>query len=146
MLKVRNELLEEIDDLGDMQEIDAGPAFMRLHVIDMEGPMDIEVGVLANDTHPGDDPASSRQVDTRHSRFATTPAKPTRVCSTGLATKASSWIGGRTYGRPFCMPLRGLRHGSSYSTPENLWELELTIRVADCGRRSPRHLALGAAR
>lgn len=55
MLKVRSELLEEIDDWADIQEIDAGPAFMRLHVIEMEGPMDLEVGVLANDIHPRDD-------------------------------------------------------------------------------------------
>lgn len=55
MLKMCNELLGEIDDWVHQNDIDAGPAFMRLHFIDMEGPMDIEVGELASDTHPGDD-------------------------------------------------------------------------------------------
>jgi hypothetical protein len=46
MLGVRDRLLDELDTWVEAIGIDAGPAFLRLHVIDMEGPMDIEVGVM----------------------------------------------------------------------------------------------------
>lgn len=47
MLKVRNELLYELDTwLEGKGHEDAGPAFLRLHVVDMAGDMDIEVGVV----------------------------------------------------------------------------------------------------
>lgn len=55
MLKVRDELLAELYGWFDGQAIRAtGPFFLRLHVVDMEGPMDIEVGAVTPDPLPGD--------------------------------------------------------------------------------------------
>ena len=47
MLRVRDELLAELYTWLASHDIEpAGPFFLRLHVIDMEGPMDLEVGVV----------------------------------------------------------------------------------------------------
>jgi effector-binding domain-containing protein len=55
MLKVRDELLSELYGWLDRQGVTTtGPFFLRLHVVDMEGPMDIEVGVITPDPLPGD--------------------------------------------------------------------------------------------
>src|SRR5215475_6530035 len=51
MLKVRDELYAWFDG----QAVTAtGPFFLRLHVVDMDGPMDIEVGAVTPDPLPGD--------------------------------------------------------------------------------------------
>lgn len=56
MLSKRNELLDEL--FGRLREAgvdDSGLFFLRLHVIDMAGPMDIEVGMMTPGPLPGDD-------------------------------------------------------------------------------------------
>jgi effector-binding domain-containing protein len=56
MLHVRDELLAELYTWlasHDMQPV--GPFFLRLYVIDMEGPMDLEVGVVTSTEVKGDD-------------------------------------------------------------------------------------------
>jgi effector-binding domain-containing protein len=56
MLSKRNELLDEL--FGWLRETgadDSGMFFLRLHVIDMAGPMDLEVGVMTAGPLPGDD-------------------------------------------------------------------------------------------
>jgi hypothetical protein len=53
MLAVRDRLMAELyDRLGARA---TGNSFLRLHVIDMAGPMDIEVGVLTGNAGDGDD-------------------------------------------------------------------------------------------
>ena len=55
MLKVRDDLLAELYDWLDRRGIEAaGPFFFQLHVVDMAGPMDIEVGVVTPDRLTGD--------------------------------------------------------------------------------------------
>ena len=44
MLRVRDDLMAEL--VAWLDGRDAGPLFFRLHVIDMDGPMDIEVGAV----------------------------------------------------------------------------------------------------
>jgi hypothetical protein len=47
MLRARDELLAELYKWLTSHDFEpAGPFFLRLHVIDMEGPMDLEVGVV----------------------------------------------------------------------------------------------------
>ena len=47
MLSVRDQLLSELDAWLKTNGVEnAGPFFLRLHVIDMNGPMDMEVGVM----------------------------------------------------------------------------------------------------
>ncbi|WP_171075297.1 GyrI-like domain-containing protein [Nonomuraea basaltis] len=55
MFKVRDDLLRELYEWLDGRGVAAvGPFFLRLHVIDMEGPMEIEVGAVTPDRLPGD--------------------------------------------------------------------------------------------
>ena len=54
MLAVRDGFIQEIRSWLDNHHVDAGPLFMRLHVVDMAGDMDIEVGAIADVTPPGD--------------------------------------------------------------------------------------------
>ncbi len=56
MLSIRNELISELSAWLDTRGIDdVGPFFLRLHVIDMSGPMDLEVGVVTPGPQAGDD-------------------------------------------------------------------------------------------
>ena len=56
MLRVRDELLAELYPWLAGRGIEpAGPFFLRLHVIDMEGLMDLEVGVVTAPGLEGDD-------------------------------------------------------------------------------------------
>jgi effector-binding domain-containing protein len=56
MLRVRDELLAELYAWLASRNIEpTGPFFLRLHVIDMEGPMDLEVGVVTKTAPQGDD-------------------------------------------------------------------------------------------
>ena len=48
MLAVRDGLMREIRSWSDDHRVDLGPLFMRLHVVDMAGDMDIEVGAVAD--------------------------------------------------------------------------------------------------
>ena len=48
MLAVRDGLMQEIRSWSDTHRVDLGPLFMRLHVVDMAGDMDIEVGAVAD--------------------------------------------------------------------------------------------------
>ncbi|HET6986049.1 MAG TPA: GyrI-like domain-containing protein [Kribbella sp.] len=55
MLGTRNELIDELSAWLLQESIDdVGPFFLRLHVIDMSGPMDIEVGVITPGPLAGD--------------------------------------------------------------------------------------------
>ena len=56
MIKVRDQLWAEVYAWFNSHRVDSsGSAFMRLNVIDMRGPMDIEAGVLTEKALPGDD-------------------------------------------------------------------------------------------
>lgn len=56
MLAVRDRLLEELYGwLEDQAVTGTGNVFFRLHVIDMEGPMDLEVGMITDRPIDGDD-------------------------------------------------------------------------------------------
>jgi len=55
MLGVRDKLMAELFGWLDQQKLEMGDAFLRLHVIDMKGPMDIEVGATVSEPIAGDD-------------------------------------------------------------------------------------------
>ncbi len=56
MLRVRDELMGELAAWLKTNGVeDAGPFFFRLYVVDMNGPMDIEIGVMTRDRLDGDD-------------------------------------------------------------------------------------------
>src|ERR1700704_3917963 len=56
MLATRDRLVDELYTLVDRNDgVEAGRFFLRLHVVDMSGSMDIEVGVSTADRVAGDD-------------------------------------------------------------------------------------------
>ena len=56
MLSQRDKLLAELSDwLSRNDGAQAGPLFLRLHVIDMNGPMDLEVGAITEKPTNGDE-------------------------------------------------------------------------------------------
>jgi effector-binding domain-containing protein len=55
MFAVRDELMAELYAWLDARGADQGHTFFRLHVVNMDGPMDIEVGVLTPEPVDGDD-------------------------------------------------------------------------------------------
>ncbi|WP_083751572.1 GyrI-like domain-containing protein [Saccharothrix sp. ALI-22-I] len=56
MFAVRDKLMNELYAWLDRRSVpDIGPTFFRLHVIDMDGPMDVEVGVVTQEALEGDD-------------------------------------------------------------------------------------------
>ena len=55
MLRVRDELLTELNEWLKSRGVEAGPYFLRLNVIDMAGPMDLEVGAVTKDAPAGDE-------------------------------------------------------------------------------------------
>jgi effector-binding domain-containing protein len=55
MFAVRDSLMTSLFDWFSARSVPVGTVYFRLHVIDMDGPMDIEVGILTDAPHPGDD-------------------------------------------------------------------------------------------
>ncbi len=54
MFAVRDTLMDELDAWLDDRGIDGAPTFFRLHVVDMAGLMDVEVGVVTGTAVEGD--------------------------------------------------------------------------------------------
>jgi hypothetical protein len=54
MFAVRDLLMEELYSWADARVIAYGHTFFRLHVVDMGGPMDVEVGVITGEAVRGD--------------------------------------------------------------------------------------------
>ena len=77
MFAVVDQLLKELRSwMKARGKADAGPFFLRLHVIDMDGPIDIEVGCLVPEPHPGDERVrlgtlpAGQYASLRYSRYA----------------------------------------------------------------------------
>ena len=54
MFAVRDLLMEELYSWADGRAVAYGRTFFRLHVVDMDGPMEVEVGVITGGVVPGD--------------------------------------------------------------------------------------------
>ena len=89
MLKVRDELLREVHawiEQSDTDPIEHG--FLRLHVIDMNGPMDIEVGYFTR--IPGEGGGRIKPGSMPAGRYATLTYQVERVSRTGVAGSSVS--------------------------------------------------------
>ena len=53
MFAVRDRLMAELYSWADQRAITYGPTFFRLHVVDMDGLMDVEVGVITDEAVDG---------------------------------------------------------------------------------------------
>lgn len=135
MLKVRDELLDELDGWVVAEGIDVGPAFLRLHVIDMDGPMDIEVGVLARSAHVGDERVRPGSI--QRGRYATLRFRD-------HALRANKLLIGWARDRGLTFDRADVPEGDRFacryeayltdraSEPRRTrWETELAIRLAD---------------
>jgi effector-binding domain-containing protein len=54
MFAVRDRLMEELYSWAEQRAVEHGHTFFRLHVVDMDGPMDVEVGVTTSEPVQGD--------------------------------------------------------------------------------------------
>ena len=54
MFAVRDRLMAELNAWADDRALTYGNTFFPLHAVDMDGPMDVEVGVVTDEAVPGD--------------------------------------------------------------------------------------------
>jgi effector-binding domain-containing protein len=130
MFAVRDELMASLYAWFDQRSLTAGTLYFRLHEIDMNGPMDIEVGILTDRPEEGDErvrptllPAGdyATMVYVNHGR---------RANGTLLDWAAASGLSLDRDGDRF-----GCRYEAYLTDPrtermKTRWETELAIRLA----------------
>ncbi|MEU4294367.1 GyrI-like domain-containing protein [Kribbella sp. NPDC026596] len=134
MLSVRNELIDELSAWLQQQSVDdLGMFFLRLHVIDMSGPMDLEVGVVTPGPLAGD--ARVRPATLPAGSYATLTY---RNHSLRANRALLEWAGDLTLDRRDVPEgdLFGCRYEAFRTDPrkeprKTKWEVELNIRLAD---------------
>ena len=137
MLKVRDTLMADLTTWLDGHGAGgAGPLFFRLHVIDMDGPMDIEVGaVTAKRLAGGGDQVRSATLPA--GRYATLTYRNHSLRANKMLLE---WV--RTNG--VALDRRETEEGDSFGcryeayltdprteSRKTKWETELSMRVAD---------------
>ncbi|TCC09936.1 GyrI-like domain-containing protein [Kribbella soli] len=136
MLGKRNELLDElIAWVADQGIDDAGPFFLRLHVIDMSGPMDLEVGVLTPTALPGDErvrpgvlPSGRYATLTyRNHSLRANRALLDWVADQGLTLDRHEIATGDVFGCRY----EAYRTDPRTEPRKTRWEVELSMRLAD---------------
>jgi hypothetical protein len=124
MSSVRDQLMSELAAWLKANGVDgAGPLFLRLHVIDMSGPMDIEVGFLTPGRRiDGDDRVRAAVLpagDYATLTYRDHAIAPAVLCWSGFARTVSPWTvptiqretGSRAGTRPIS-PIRGPRRAN----------------------------------
>ncbi|GAB3748861.1 GyrI-like domain-containing protein [Microlunatus parietis] len=136
MLGERDRLLTELAGWLDEHDVgEVGPFFLRLHVIDMEGPMDLAVGVIMPDPIEGDDRVLPDGLPA--GRYATLTYRDHALRANRALIEWS-----REQGLPFDREdvAEGDRFGCRYEAyrtdprterRKTRWEVELAIRLAD---------------
>jgi len=136
MLAKRNELLGELTAwLAGQDADDVGPFFLRLHVIDMNGPMDIEVGVVTPSPRAGDGrvqpstlPAGRYATLTyRNHSLRANKALLDWAAGQGLQLDRSEIAAGDLFGCRY----EAYRTDPRTEPRKTKWEVELAIRLAD---------------
>ncbi|WP_161884339.1 GyrI-like domain-containing protein [Deinococcus alpinitundrae] len=136
MFAVVDQLLKELRSWIKVQAATpTGPFFLRLHVIDMDGPMDIEVGCLVPEPHPGDERVrpgtfpAGRYASLRYSRYA---LRANRALLDWGKQEGLTWD---RWDAP-----EGDRFGCRYEAyltdyrlepRKSVWEVELAIKLSD---------------
>ncbi|WP_306746515.1 GyrI-like domain-containing protein [Saccharothrix yanglingensis] len=135
MLAVRDALLAELHEWLTGRGVEHGAAFFRLHVVDMAGVMDVEVGVTTPTAHGGDDRvgpgtlpagryASLTHVD--HARRANR-ALVEWIAGTGLVPDRADTPEGDAFGCRYEMYLTDPRT----ERMKTKWRVRLDIRLRD---------------
>ncbi len=126
MLSKRNELIDELGAwLLERDVDDLGLFFLRLHVIDMAGPMDLEVGVMT----PGPLDGASRYATLtyRNHSLRANRALLEWVAEQGITLDRRDVAEGDHF---------GCRYEAFHTDPrteprKTKWEVELNLRIAD---------------
>ena len=147
MLAVRDRLLAEMTKWIRESEIEpVGYGYLRLHVIDMSGPMDLEVGYFTDATLRGRRPRSARLDACRtlrnaHLQGSLAESKP-GADRMGARQRRRVRPGGRAGGRSVRVPLRGVLDRPEARAAQD----EASGRARVQGRRAKRRAACGAPR
>ncbi len=135
MFAVRDKLMQELFERLDSWGLDFGPTFFRLHVVDMEGNMDVEVGTVTARPVSGDDrvrpgvlPAGRYAALTyvNHGRRANGTLVDW-VRAKGLDFDCEAGEGGDQFACRYEMYLTDPRT----ERMKTRWQIELAIRLAD---------------
>jgi effector-binding domain-containing protein len=139
MLAARDKLLAELYERLDRTDVDYGPVFLRLHVVDMDGDMDLEVGAILHKPVTGQPFAGDDRVKPSvlpAGRYATlTYVNHARRANGHLI----DWV--RAQGLPFDVATGpagdafGCRYEAYLTDPrtermKTKWQIELAIRLA----------------
>ncbi|GIF22722.1 effector-binding domain-containing protein [Actinoplanes tereljensis] len=135
MFAVRDRLMKELYGWLDDHEIATGRTFFRLHVVDMDGPMDVEVGVLTDGPVEGDERVKAAVLPA--GRYAT-------LTYTGHGRPANGalidWVRQQDLALDCVADPAGDRFGCRYEAyltdprterMKTRWQIELAIRLAD---------------
>ena len=136
MFAVVDQLLKELRLWMKAQgAADAGPFFLRLHVIDMEGPMDIEVGCVVPEPHLGDERVrpgtlpSGRYASLRYSRYA---LRANRALLDWAKQEGLAWDRwDAPTGDGFCCRYEAYLTDYRLEPRKSVWEVELAIKLSD---------------
>ena len=140
MFAVVDQLLKEVRSWMKARGMtDAGPFFLRLHVIDMDGPMDIEVGCLVPEPVPGDgrvEPGTwpaGRYASLRYSRYA---LRANRALLDWAKQEGLAWDRWETpTGDAFRCRYEAYLTDYRLEPKKSVWEVELAIKLSDDGLR-----------
>jgi len=136
MLSTRNELIDELSAwlLGQGVD-DVGLFFLRLHVIDMTGPMDIEVGVVTPGPLAGDGRVQPATLPA--GRYATLTYR-NHSLRANRALIEWAGAGGIAFDRwdvaegdHFACRYEAFRTDPRTEPRKTKWEVELNFRIAD---------------
>jgi hypothetical protein len=135
MFAVRDRLMRELYGWADEHAVAYGHLFLRLHVVDMDGPMDIEVGVLTDGPVAGDGRVCAGMLPggryasltyVNHGRRANGALRDW-AAEQGLTLDRTEGPGGEQF---------GCRYEAYLTDPrtepmKTRWRTELAIRLAD---------------
>lgn len=136
MFAVVDQLLKELRSWMKAQgATDAGPYFLRLHVIDMAGPMDIEVGCMVPAPLPGDDRVrpgtlpAGRYASLRYSRYA---LRGNRALLDWAKQEGLAWDRwDAPAGDEFRCRYEAYLTDYRLEPKKSVWEVELAIKLSD---------------
>jgi hypothetical protein len=135
MFAVRDQLMGQLYSWADERAIAYGHTFFRLHVVDMDGPMDIEVGVITDEVVAGDDRIRPGMLPA--GRYASLTYVNHGRRANG---RLRDWVNGQGLVLDCTVGPEGERFGCRYEAyltdprSERLktrWRTELAIRLAD---------------
>jgi len=135
MFAVRDMLMQELFERLDTWGVDVGPTFFRLHVVDMEGNMDVEVGTVLSRPVTGDERVRPGVLPAGRYAALTYVNHGRRANGTlidwaraeGLAFDVEAGEGGDHFACRYEMYLTDART----ERMKTRWQIELAIRLAD---------------